>query len=220
MGHAARMRLPAAASCVALCLSLSLSACTRGSGEPGSTVRDPGDFDAIDVSGPFQVQIEVGPATHVVVSGDDNVVPKVRTEVVGSTLHIDLPGRVVTKLPLSVAISVPALSDIDIGGASTVTVAGLEAPGFELDVSGASQLTIAGQSTELEAEISGASRLSASGLQVSKAKIEASGASTVEVSVDDSVEAEASGASTVRIHGSPDEIARDVSGASTVELVD
>ncbi|MEX1366366.1 MAG: head GIN domain-containing protein [Nannocystaceae bacterium] len=212
------MRISIAASCLAL--ALSSSACTRGSGDPGSAVRDPGDFDAIDVSGPFQVQIEVGPAASIVVSGDDNVVPKVRTEVVGSTLHIDLPGRVVTKLPLSVAISVPALSDIDVGGASTVTVAGLETQDFEVDVSGASQLTLTGRSTELEAEISGASRLSATGLQVSKAKLEASGASKAEISVDDSVDAEASGASTVRIHGSPDEIARDVSGASTVELVD
>lgn len=199
-------------------LAALLLACTNGSGVRGQQDRDLGDFQALDVEGPFVVQVEVGPATHISLSGDDNVVPKVSSELRGSTLHVELPGRVVTKLPLTLTITTPTLDDLELGGACTAVVTGLTGERLAVDLSGASEATLSGAVTELDVEVSGASRVAAVGLDATQAEVDASGASTVELTAHDEVDAEASGASTIRIHGDPPQVAQDTSGASRVEL--
>lgn len=217
-----RMSHPGAMHRIALSSSLAslLLACTTGSGVRGQEDRSPGDFQALDVGGPFRVDVQVGPATKVTIAGDDNVVPLVRSELDGSTLHIDLPGRVVLDLPLTVSITTPALVELDASGASIVDLSGVRGDRFEVDVSGASTATLHGQATELDADVSGASRLHASELAATRVDVDASGASTAEVEASEAVDAEASGASTVRIHGSPPQVSQDTEGASRIELVD
>ncbi|MEM7159456.1 MAG: head GIN domain-containing protein [Myxococcota bacterium] len=205
----------------ALCpvlLALSVAACTSGSGVRGDESRSPGDFDSIDVGGPFRVEVVVGESTAVSVSGDDNVVPKVRTEVDGSRLHVDLPGRVMTDLPLTVTIATPTLVELDAGGASTVTISGVQAENFEVDLSGASQATIRGQSEALEVDVSGASQLHAKDLSAAKVDVEASGASKVSVTATREVDVDASGASTINVHGNPGTVSKDASGASKIHV--
>ena len=205
----------------ALCsavLALAAVACTNGSGVRGEEARSPGQFDSIDVGGPFRVEVVVGPETSVSISGDDNVVPKVRSEVSGSRLHIELPGRVVTDLPLTVTIATPTLVELDAGGASTVTISGVQTESFEVDLSGASEATIRGQSEELEVDVSGASRLHAVDLSADRVDVDASGASKVSVTAREEADVEASGASKVRVHGNPPKVSKDASGASKIEI--
>ena len=231
MLHPGRMRITVLASpyarsavrsgptgLLSLALGAALSACSSGSGDPGQEVREATGFDGIDVGGPFQVSIQVGGPHHVEIRGDDNLVPKVRSETVGSTLHLELPGRVVTKLPLEAIITLPALVDLDASGAASVTAAEVGGERLEVEASGASRVILTGARVEaLDADVSGSSTLDAAGLTVGRAQVEASGASMVTVRVTDALHAEASGASTIRYHGSPAQVQRDESGASTVE---
>lgn len=204
---------------------LGASACTTGSGTLGQETREVAGFDAIDLEGPFRATIEVGSpggaegpsATTLELRGDDDVVPKVRAEVQGSTLHLSLPGRVVTKLPLEAIVRVPSLVELDASGAATVVVSGLEGERLEVDASGASRVSLAGRVDALDLEVSGASAVEAQGLSVTQASVDASGASTVDVLARQVLHAEASGASTIRYHGRPAQLAEDASGASTIE---
>lgn len=214
MSHPGAMRTHV----LSLLAASTLVACTSGSGVQSKEERTPGAFESLEIQGPFQVDVQVGAATTIAITGDDNVVPKVRSELQGSTLHIDLPGRVVTKLPLKVSIATPTLVDLDVGGACTVDVAGISGARFDVDVSGASEVTLRGETTDLDAEISGASRLHATELTASKVEVDASGASKAEVTANSSVDAEASGSSKVRVLGDPAEVSQDVSGASTIEV--
>jgi hypothetical protein len=207
---------------LATALTLAPAACTIGSGTPSLDTRDVTGFDAIDVGGAFQVSVAVGPPADLELRGDDNVLPEVRAEVRGSTLHLSLPGRVVTKLPLEAIITVPSLVSLDASGAATVTVNGFADDGkhLEVDASGASRVLLYGILDRLDAEVSGASTLDAQGLWATQAHVDASGASKVDVLVSSSLHAEASGASTIRHHGTPTQLDREVSGSSTIELVE
>ncbi len=200
---------------LAVCL-VSLS-CTRGSGVEATEVRSVSAFEALDVGGPLTAAVRVGASTTVEVVGDDNLVSKVRTELVGDTLHVALEGSVSTSLPMLVRIETPALRELDAEGASTVSVEGIDAERFEVDVDGASTVELSGTVVELSAEVSGASKLRAQGLAARSAQVEADGASKAEVEVAESLEAEAGGASTIRYHGNPESVSRDASGASKIE---
>lgn len=196
---------------------LAAAACTAGSGTPGQEPRQVGGFDAIDVSGPFRVSVEVGPPAALELRGDDNVVPKVEAEVRDSTLHLSLPGRIVTKLPLEAIIHVPSLVNLDASGAATVTAAGLTGEHLEVGAAGATRISVTGQVDAVDIGVAGASTVEAQALTTARARIDASGASTVEVVATQSLEAEASGASTIRYHGNPADLRRDATGASTIE---
>jgi len=201
-------------------LVLALAACKTGSGTLGQETREVTGFDAIEVGNAFQVSVQVGPPAKLELRGDDNLVPEIRAEVVDSTLHIELPGRVMTKLPLEAIITMPSLVSLDASGATTVTVGGVEGKHLEVEVSGASHVVLGGTVEGLDAEVSGASTLEAQTLSTQGAKVEASGSSKAEVLATSSLHAEASGASTIRYHGSPAELARDASGVSTIEAAD
>lgn len=196
---------------------LAASACTAGSGTPGQEPRQVSGFDAIDVSGPFRVSVEVGPPAALELRGDDNVVPKVEAEVRDSTLHLSLPGRIVTKLPLEAIIRVPALVDLEASGAATVTAAGLTGEHLEVGAAGATRVSVTGQVDAVDIGVAGASTVEAQALTAARARVDASGASTVEVVATAALEADASGASTIRYHGNPAELRRDATGASTIE---
>lgn len=207
------MRSRIALAVVAL-LSL---ACTRGSGVSGSETRTVEAFTAIDVHNAITVTVDVGRDLHVEVTGDDNVVPKVRTQVEDQTLHIDLPGSVSTELPLTVKIETPSLVELDLAGASIAAVRGLSGDRFDVEVSGASTADLTGQVDTLEADLSGASTLRAATLSAKSANVESSGASTAEVHVTENLDADASGASKIRYHGQPGNVHVEDSGASKVE---
>jgi hypothetical protein len=82
----------------ALLLALSSAAClTRtvdGSGRPTTELRDVGAFDSVAVSDTLHAVITLAPDAPQLfeVSGDDDLVPLVRTRVVGSQLVLDLRG--------------------------------------------------------------------------------------------------------------------------------
>lgn len=177
-------------------------------------------FHGIDVSGAFAVSVIVGPAARVEISGDDNIVPLVRSEVRNSVLHFDLPGRITTKLPITIDLAMPLLDELDVGGASTVEVTGISGPALEVDAAGASTVSLAGEVQSLDAEVAGASTLRAEGLAAARVDVDAGGASTAEVRAAESLDAEASGASTIRYHGTPAKVSQDASGASTIEAAD
>lgn len=204
-------------STLAFVALLSASACTAGSGNPGQETRQVSGFDAIDVSGPFRVSVQVGPAATLELRGDDNVVPKIEAEVGDSTLHLAVPGRIVTKLPLEATITLPSLVQLDASGAATVTADGLSGEHVEVGAAGATRITLTGHVDAIDIGAAGASTVEAGALTAVRARVDASGASTVEVAARESLHADASGASTVRYHGSPADLRRDVSGASTIE---
>jgi Putative auto-transporter adhesin, head GIN domain len=212
-------------------------------GEEGSGVlvtrriQVPVEIERVEIGDAFRSTIRVGaaaPSGEIAI--DDNLLDRLRVEVDGDTLRIDLDGRV-RDATLRADIGLVRLRSLDISGASQVRVEGqvtddltIDASGASrievgsveldelfLDVSGASQVSIDGTAGHLRADVSGASRLAMFGLEADEAEVDVSGASDAELTVLGRLEARASGASSVRYRGEPDRVISDESGASSVE---
>jgi hypothetical protein len=199
----------------ALLLSIACGDHIEGSGETITEQRDVPAFTRLDVSGALNASVTIGSPQSVSVTGDRNVVPIIRTEVRGSTLVVEPEKRYTSRTSARVTITVANLTDIEVSGASTIEVSGIQASGMRLDASGASTVRASGRADTLDAEASGASRLRLSDLAVRDAEVDASGASTIELQVSGTLSGEASGASSVRYTGTPDVRVR-TSGASSV----
>ena len=211
-----------------------------GSGDVVTREEPIADFDRVDVSHAFQVDISQGDAFSVVVRVDDNLVEYLEVVKQGDTLKIGLePGRVfsVSKATLEAEVTMPELAGLGLSGASHVTVTGfkstkaldvnlsgasdlsgdIEAGDATFDTSGASRATLNGSARNVTVEGSGASQIDLSDFAVADAKVKLSGASAATVNPSGTLDVDASGASDVYYLGSPTLGNVDTSGASSIQ---
>lgn len=188
----------------------------NGSGQTGTEVRELSGFKKIDASGVFQVEIVAQKDFSVEVEADDNLLQYIKTDVRHGALHLETERKLSTSNPIRVRISAPNIEAIESSGAANIVLTELKNDSIEIESSGASKIKVSGETGKLIVDVSGATRVDAESLTAGDANIEASGASTVELLVNGNLKTNASGASTIRYAGSPKDVIKKASGASTV----
>lgn len=191
-----------------------------GSGRPASSVRALEPFDEVHVSGAWlPLELTLGPQ-RVEVSGDDNLLPVLVTEVIGRTLYL-YPQTNVTLSPVIAPlarVSTPSLEKLEVTGEADATAHGIEAVRFSARVAGAGSLTVQGRAYEVTALSTGAGFLDALGLTADHVKATVSGSGSVRVCADDTLEATLTGSGDLVYACSPRLITRTVTG--TGRLID
>jgi hypothetical protein len=219
---------------------LGLGGCTalfgvEGSGTPKTEQRQVAPFERVEASGAVDVSIRSAPEASCQVSGDDNIVPLVITESVGSTLSIRTEKQIRPKTPLVVTLTTPKLSAVELSGACDADIGGVRGKRLDVRLSGAGEIDLTDVHLDhLEINISGAGEAAASGsarslsfgvsgagdgklgaLCTREAAVRVSGAGGAEVAVAASLSADISGAGSVQYLGDP-AVNREVSGAGSV----
>lgn len=188
----------------------------HGSGNSTSERRDVTGFHGIEVGGVYQVEVTAQQDFSVTVEADDNLVPLIRTEVDGGILRIVSDKRISPKSVIRIVIAAPDIDDLNVSGAANVTVSDIKNAGLSIDASGASKVTVNGETEKLTVDVSGAMRVDAVDLAAVNATVGASGASQVTVNVSGDLRTSASGASRITYAGSPKNVTKKTSGASSV----
>jgi len=195
----------------------SLNDSVKGSGNIITESRAADDFSAVEVGGVLRVEITAGKEFSVNVEADDNLLPYIRTEVDGDTLQISANEKLSSKNPILVRVTAPNIERINASGAASVSIIDIKNSDLSVDLSGASELTAAGETNDLNAVLSGSSVIKARRLSSGSADIDASGASRAYVLATKTLTAEASGASSITYQGNPENIEKNVSGASSIQ---
>ena len=189
----------------------------KGSGNVRTENREVSEFKAVDVSGAFEVEIIVQKDFSVEVEADDNLLQYIKTEVNGETLKINSEKSFKTGNPLKVRITAPDIDNLDLSGASKVSLVNLNNDSLDLDSSGASKIRIEGTTKTFTVDMSGASKLDAENLKAENVSVDSSGASSASVFVTNELKANLSGATNVVYAGSPKSVEKKISGASSVK---
>lgn len=188
----------------------------KGSGNVQTDKRKVDNFKAVEVGGVFIVEITAQKDFSVEVEADENLLPLIKTESDGETLKIETEQRFSTRSPIKLRISAPDVENLHISGASKVSVVNLNNDSFSVDSSGASKIKIEGATKTFMVDMSGASKLEAENFKSENVSVDASGASCATVSVSSDLKVDLSGASKVVYYGSPSNLEKKTSGASSV----
>lgn len=188
-----------------------------GSGNMATEKREVSNFKAVDVGGVFQVEITAQKEFSVEVQADDNLLPLIKTEIRNGVLKIESENKFNTKNPIIVRISAPDIENLEVSGASKVTLTNLSNDNLQIDASGASKVKVEGTTTNLKVDVSGASKIDAENLKAENVSVDASGASNVNVFVSNELKIDASGASSVSYSGTPTNLEKKTSGASSIK---
>ena len=209
----------------------------RGNGKVVKQERNVSAFDAIEVSGAFDVYLSLGSTQSVFIETDENLQPLIRTGVSGSTLKIDNKEPIHNPKCMKVYITVTDLKRIEVSGAVdvhtqnklTLTELSVEISGatdatldiavqkLEVSSSGGSNLKFTGMANNVDMDVSGAVDIRAFDLLAETVSLEISGAGEAEINVTKELKADISGAATVRYKGDPAKVDTDVSGAGSIK---
>ena len=203
---------------VGLLVVFCVAGCTgkAGSGVLKNETRELEAFTQIKASGAFKLDITIGEAKPLGLSGDDNLLSQVEARVEDGCLELSTKGSVRPKLPLTATISTKALTLVANSGACTIDARGLAGDSFRLEVSGAGSSKLQGKVGKLEILISGAGKVAAEELEAREVKIIASGAGKVEVKATEALDVSLSGVGKVVYHGDPKKVTKNISGVGTL----
>ncbi len=221
-----------------------LSACTFGvvvgSGRTTTETRAVSDFNAVDFAFIGDLSITQGNEESLTITGDDNIVPLIRTTVRDGVLHIDASpaniGR--TVIPLRYELTVKELNAVSLSGLGNIEVDSLESPDVSLGLSGAGSLNVgnlaannlavnmsglgsanlAGEVNRQAVNVSGAGSYYARDLRSQATAVQISGLSSAEVQAVETLDASISGAGSIKYAGDP-QVSQNISGLGSIEAL-
>ena len=100
----------------------------QGSGIAAAQTRTVAGFSRLELAGSNNVTVVVAAPQSVVVHADSNLISHVTTQVVGGTLVIGDTGSFTTRAPMSVEVSVPSLTMLNLSGDGQISVTGINVP--------------------------------------------------------------------------------------------
>jgi hypothetical protein len=197
-----------------------LTACsvTTGSGNVVSESRTVSGFTKIDLSGAGDVIIEQNGTEALTIEAEDNLIPKLTSEVVNGTLRLGEKSNLTIHLtkPVTYRVSMKDVSGLIISGSGTVTAATITAPSLAVDLTGSGKITVGGTVDQQDLAISGSGEYQAKDLQTKIASVEISGSGNATVTVNDKLDAQISGSGQLTYYGNPPQVTQEVSGSGRV----
>ena len=210
----------------------------RGSGRVISEKRDVHGFKRVELAGSGELSISQGSAESLTIEADDNIVPKIKTEVWGDRLKIGMESGVSVRptVPMRYTLVVRDLTELELSGSGKINAGSLRCGDLTLDISGSGsmrldQLTaenvraeidgsgnirVVGKATGQTVQISGSGSYHAEELESSSARVSIDGSGDSTIWVHNALSASIGGSGSVEYYGNPNSISRSVSGSGRV----
>jgi hypothetical protein len=193
-----------------------------GNGIEAVEVREYSGFDRVEVEGGSfdTVDIYVCECNKIRITGDENLLPYVETQVDGDTLELDTEANLRTDVPLVVEIYTTSLERVDVSGSSNIRVIDLSGGSLTVNTSGSSDVKLKGVLDHLLISTSGSSDVDIVELDSRHLEVETSGSSDLDLHGEVEVfELRTSGSSDVRARElEAQRVTIRTSGSSDVEV--
>ncbi len=197
-------------------VSSSTGTTARNSGDVTSESRDVSGFDEVEMIGTGNLSIHQADSEALTVEAEEDVLPKIRTEVVDNRLLIGPePGATLnTTGPINYMLTVEDLNALKLSGAGSIDAQDISTDNLTVTISGAGAVNAAGEAESQDVYISGVGSYQAGELESRVAKVNIVGAGSAIVNVSDEFDATVSGTGSVQYTG--DTVNQNVSGDGRV----
>jgi hypothetical protein len=191
------------------CLTLALPACKKkpdplkGSGVGATRARSVAAFSELSVGNGLEFEVTVGKGASLEISGDDNLISLVTTQVEGKRLTLGVDKKLKQRQPLRVRVGTERLDGIRVVAGAKGKVSGVRAEAFHVESGGGATVEIAGSSQALEVKSRSAARVDLKGFSAAKGIVTAADASTIELGYLEELDVTQTGMSRVIYRGEP-----------------
>ncbi len=189
----------------------------NGSGNVTSESRNVSDFDEVELNGVGNLSIQQTGSESLIVEAEEDVIPKLRTEVENNRLVIGpKPNTSIhTSEPINYKLTVEDLNALEVSGSGNIDAEDISTDELAVTISGAGDVKTSGRADSQDIDISGSGDYKARNLESEEAKIEVGGTGSAIVNVSNELNAKVSGSGSVEYIGAPT-VDQEVSGAGRV----
>lgn len=213
----------------------------KGNGNVVSEKRNVANYDEINVSGDFDINLVSGTEGAITIEGESNVIPYVKVVVSDNVLKIFSENKVNISTKKGIVVTVPfeQISALSLSGSGDIlTENTIVAPVFKAKLSGSGDLTLDLKSSDLEVGLSGSGDISLKGtadnfvsktsgsgdidaidLVAKKATVSISGSGDVKVNCSENLYARVSGSGDIEYKGEPQIKDTKVSGSGDISKI-
>ncbi len=190
----------------------------KGSGKINTISRDLSGYQRIQVGiGAFDVDYKSGKPYSLTITGDDNIIPLIKTEVSGGELKLSLPRSYSSKIPITLSIASPELEAITVEGSSTVRLNSIQSSNLFIHSSGTADISASGQVEILKIRLFGTGDLNLKKLIADEVQVKIEGSGDVVLTARKSLTATVSGTGDLVYFGRPKQVHTDISGVGDIE---
>jgi hypothetical protein len=182
--------------------------------------RSVAPFTSVSNAGPVNLRVEVGKAPSVVVSGSDEYLEDVKTEVVGDELRIKM--RDGTHIDnrhwgdMKVTVTVPQLKAFSMSGAGETTLTHVNGDSLDVRFGGAGSLKADGSVRNLRLEVGGVGSIDTRELHADNANVNVGGVGSVKVWASQRLDASVGGVGSLTYYGDPKQVNTSGGGLGSV----
>jgi hypothetical protein len=209
------------AALIVILFSVIVNGCSgpgiSGSGRVKSERRDVSGFSNVSFEGSGRLVIEVGDAESLTVTGDDNLLKYIETQVRGSTLALGETSGVSLSPSKDIVFKVTLrkLDSLDISGGGAVEARGLQNAKMKIGISGSGEVSAEGAADDLTIDISGSGRFRGDSLKSKRTRVDISGSGSAVVSSSETLSAILSGSGSIEYVGDP-KVDQNISGSGSI----
>jgi hypothetical protein len=210
----------------------------KGNGVQATITRTTESYDEISAGGSFKVELVAGKEGTITISGDENIINHIVTEVKGSTLQIGFEKNKSYSYHSNIVITVPfeEIRAVSFAGSGeivtkdTITANNFEAnltgsgdgditvntKNLTTSLTGSGDLKISGTTDELEAKVAGSGDLSCTKLIAQNADVSVAGSGDLKVNCTNKLKASVAGSGNIHYKSKPETIDSKVSGSGDI----
>lgn len=190
---------------------------TDEAGNVASESRDVAGFDEVELNGVGNLSIRQTGSESLTVEAEEDVLSKIRTEVVDGRLIIGPePGTTIrTTEPINYTLTVEDLRVLALSGAGNIDAEDISTGELAVTISGTGDVSASGEADSQQIDISGSGEYRAGDLESGEVRIKVEGTGSAVVNASDSLNAQVSGIGSVEYIGDP-VVDQDVSGVGEV----
>lgn len=213
----------------------------KGNGNTVTIDRSVGEYDAVALSGWFDVDLVDGKEGEITLEGESNLLEYIKTEVKDGKLvikvekgvnlkpsswddgiRITVPVETISSLALSGSGDIVGKKTIKsdrfrtaMSGSGDITIS-VEADMVDASMSGSGDIELSGRTRDFEATISGSGDIKAYDLEADNVDATVSGSADIKVTANKMLKARVSGSGDISYRGNPDKVDTKASGSGDI----
>jgi hypothetical protein len=189
----------------------------RGNGSVKTETRVVAAFEAITCDGGYEVQITCQEKQALAIETDENLLPRIKTEVHNKTLHIDTKGMLSPTHGIRITVTVPNINEFTSNGSTEGEINNINNSVLDINIHGSGKLHVNGKSGTVKIGTSGSSKIDAASLVSENSDIQINGSGNIRVNATNSIHVQINGSGTVKYKGEPKDVSQQINGSGNIE---
>ncbi len=213
----------------------------NGNGKVVTIERSTGDYDAVAISGWFDVDLVDGNEGDVSLKGEENLLEHIITEVKDGKLVIKVEKGInlkpsTWKEGIHITVPVESINAVSLSGSGdivgkktikttnfTTSMSGsgditldIDASSISASMSGSGDINLSGSTTDFDVTISGSGDIKAYELEADNVEANVSGSADIKVTANERLKARVSGSGDIHYKGNPEKVDTKTSGSGDI----